>query len=76
MQIVPLQVLDPVFDLVLLFLLLVVGLVVIVLLAKFLIFILPAGIIALVVWFLTGSVFWAGVAFLLVALISLIRRGG
>ncbi len=70
----PLQVLGPLYDIAFLVLLLVVGLVIIILLAKVLLFILPAGIIALVVWFLTGSVFWAGIAFLVVALISLARR--
>ena len=71
---ITLQVLGPLYDIAFLVLLLVVGLVIIILLAKVLLFILPAGIIALVVWFLTGSVFWAGVAFLIVALISLARR--
>ncbi len=70
----PLQVLGSLYDLVFLFLLLVIGLVIIILLAKVFLFILPAGIIAVVVWFLTGSVFWAGVAFLVVALFSLLRR--
>jgi hypothetical protein len=64
----------PLYDLLLLFLLLIVGIVVIILIAKVILFILPAGIIALVVWFLTNSFFWAGVAFLVVAFISLIRR--
>ena len=62
------------YDLALLFLLLIIGIVIIILIAKVLLFILPAGIIALVVWFLTGSLFWAGVAFLVVAFISLLRR--
>jgi hypothetical protein len=64
----------PLYDLLLLFLLLIIGIVVIIIIAKVILFILPAGIIALVVWFLTGSFFWAGVAFLIVAFISLIRR--
>ena len=61
-------------DLALLLLLVIIGIVIIILIAKVLLFILPAGIIALVVWFLTGSMFWAGVAFLVVAFISLVRR--
>jgi hypothetical protein len=69
-----LVVLGPLIDVAFLLLLLVIGLVIIILLAKVFLFILPAGIIALVVWFLTGSVFWAGVAFLVVALISLLKR--
>jgi len=62
------------YGILLLFLLLLIGIIIIVLIAKVLLFILPAGIIALVVWFLTGSLFWAGIAFLLVAFISLLRR--
>lgn len=71
---VALVVLGPLIDVAFLLLLLVIGLIIIILLAKVFLFILPAGIIALVVWFLTGSVFWAGVAFLVVALISLLKR--
>jgi hypothetical protein len=69
-----LAVLGPLFDIAFLILLLVVGLVIIILIAKVLLFILPAAIIALIVWFFTGSVFWAGVAFLVLALISLAKR--
>jgi len=62
-------------DLALLLLLVIVGIVIIVLIAKILLFVLPAAIIAAIVWFLTGgSLFWAGVAFLVVAFISLLRR--
>ncbi|MGC8939496.1 MAG: hypothetical protein ACP5IM_01625 [Candidatus Bathyarchaeia archaeon] len=46
----------------------------IVLVVKILLFVLPATVIAFVVWLLTGSLFWAGVAFLIVALISLLKR--
>ncbi len=69
-----LTVLGPLTDIAFLILLLVIGLIIIIVLAKVFLFILPAGIIALVVWFLTGSIFWAGIAFLVVALISLLRR--
>ena len=62
-------------QLAILFLLVVIGIVIIVVVAKIILFVLPAGIIALVVWFLTGgSLLWAGVAFLVVAFISLLRR--
>lgn len=74
MSFMTLVVLGPLIDIAFLLLLLAIGLVIIIVLAKVFLFILPAGIIALVVWFLTGSVFWAGVAFLIVALISLLRR--
>jgi hypothetical protein len=67
-------VLGPLLDVVFLVLLLVVGLVIIILLAKILLFVLPAALVALIVWFFTGSIFWAGVAFLVLALISLVKR--
>ncbi len=74
MNFMALTVLGPLTDIAFLILLLVIGLIIIIVLAKVFLFILPAGIIALVVWFLTGSIFWAGIAFLVVALISLLRR--
>ena len=62
-------------QLAILFLLVIIGIVIIVVVAKIILFVLPAGIVALVVWFLTnGSLLWAGVAFLVVAFISLLRR--
>ena len=61
-------------QLAILFLLVVIGIVIIVVVAKIILFVLPAGIVALVVWFLTGSLLYAGVAFLVVAFISLLRR--
>jgi len=58
-----------------LLILLVIGLIIIVVIAKVLLFFLPAVIIAAVVWFLTDfSLFWAGVAFLIVAFLSVFRR--
>jgi hypothetical protein len=62
------------YELLFLFLLVVIGLVIIILIAKVLLFILPGAIIALVVWFLTGSLLWAGIAFIVVSIISLARR--
>ena len=62
-------------QLAILFLLVIIGIVIIVVVAKIILFVLPAGIVALVVWFLTGgSLLWAGVAFLVVAFISILRR--
>jgi len=55
--------------------LLIIGIIIIVVIAKVLLFFLPAAIIAVVVWFLTGyDLFWAGVAFLVVAFLSIFRR--
>jgi hypothetical protein len=62
------------FEIAILLFLLIVGLVIIVVIVKVLLFVLPGAIIALVVWLLTGSLFWAGVAFLIVAFISIVRR--
>lgn len=66
--------LPSIYELALLLLLLIIGIALIILVVKILLFILPAGIIAVVVWFLTGSFFWTGVAFLVVALILLLKR--
>jgi hypothetical protein len=63
----------PVIDLIMGFGLLVVGVIVIMLIGA-LIFLLPAAILAVVVWFLTGSMFWAGVVFLVIAVISLLKK--
>lgn len=52
--------------------LLIIGILVIVLVVGVFIVLLPAIIAAIIVWFLTGSFFYAGIAFLVVALISLI----
>ena len=63
------------FEIIALLILLAIGLIIIIVVAKVLIFFLPAAIIAAVVWFLTGySFFWAGVAFLVVAFLSVLRR--
>jgi len=61
-------------DAVLLLILLVIGIAIIVVIAHVFLFALPAAIIAVIVWFLTGSLFLGGLAFLVVALISLVRR--
>jgi hypothetical protein len=52
--------------------LLVIGILIIVLLVAAAIVLLPAIIVAVLIWFLTGSFFYAGIAFLVVALISLV----
>jgi len=54
--------------------LLVIGIIIIVVIVKVILFFLPAALIALVVWLLGGSLFWAGIAFLIVAFISLAKR--
>ncbi|HMK94243.1 MAG TPA: hypothetical protein VK536_02460 [Candidatus Limnocylindrales bacterium] len=57
----------------LLVVLIIIGLVIIVLIKLFLVLI-PAIIIALIVWFLTGNLFWTGIAFVIVALLSIAAR--
>jgi hypothetical protein len=52
--------------------LLVIGVLIIVLLVAAAIVLLPAIIVAVLIWFLTGSFFYAGIAFLVVALISVV----
>jgi hypothetical protein len=74
MPIINLPGLPALYELLFLFLLVIVGLVIIILIAKVLLFILPGAIIALVIWLLTGSLLWAGIAFIVVSVISLVRR--
>jgi hypothetical protein len=56
--------------------LLVIGILVIVLIVAAAIVLLPAIIVAVLIWFLTGSFFYAGIAFLIVALISAVAMAG
>jgi hypothetical protein len=53
-------------------LLVIIGILVIVLIVAVALVLLPAIIVAIIVWFLTGSFFYAGIAFLVVALIGLV----
>jgi len=63
------------FEVIALLILLVIGIIVIIVIARALLFFLPAAIIAAVVWFLADfSLFWAGVTFLIIAFISVVRR--
>lgn len=54
--------------------LLVVGVLIIIFIAKVIWFFLPAGIVALIVFILTGDLMWTGVSFLAVAFISLLKK--
>ncbi len=65
---------SPLIELMILIFLLVIGLIIIIAIAKVIFFFLPAAIFGLVVWFLTQSPFLAGVVFLIVAFISLVKR--
>ena len=57
----------------LLFILIIIGLIIIVLIKLFLVLI-PAIIVAAVVYFITGDLFWTGIAFVIVALLSIIAK--
>ncbi|MCW4031482.1 MAG: hypothetical protein NWE80_03865 [Candidatus Bathyarchaeota archaeon] len=48
--------------------------IIIILLIRLLLMLIPAGLLALVVWFLTGSPFWAGITFLIVAALSILKK--
>ncbi len=62
------------FDIPFLIILVIIGLVVIVLIKLFLVLI-PAILVAIIVYFLTGGdLFWTGIAFLVVALLSLLSK--
>lgn len=61
-------------ELIILFILLIIGLAIIIFIVKLIFIFLPAAIIGFVVWWFSGSLFWAGIAFLLVALVSIVRR--
>jgi len=71
---IPLPGLPPLLELIALLFLVVIGIIIIIVIAKVLLFFLPAAIIAIVVWFLSGSLFWGGVAFLIIAFISVVKR--
>lgn len=55
--------------------LLIVGIIIIVVLAKVLFFLLPAAIVAVIVWLTTGgNEILAGIAFIAIAVISILKR--
>jgi hypothetical protein len=54
--------------------LVIIGLVILVLVVGSIILFLPAAIVAFVVWFLTGDLFLAGVAFLIIAVLMIVFR--
>jgi hypothetical protein len=60
-------------DLTVLVILIIIGLVIIILVKLFLVLI-PAILVAIVVYFLTGDLFWAGIAFLVVAALSVLSK--
>ena len=63
----------PQIDLIALVVLVIIG-IIIILLIRLLIMLIPAVLLAIVVWFFTGSLFWAGIVFLIVAALSLLKK--
>jgi hypothetical protein len=61
------------FDWAFLIVLIIIGLVIVILIKLFLVLI-PAILIAIVVYFLTGDLFWTGIAFLVVAALSVLSK--
>lgn len=61
------------FDIIALIGLVILGLIIIFLL-KLLLILIPAALVAFVVWYLTGSIFWAGIAFLIIAALSILKK--
>ncbi len=61
------------FDIGFLIILVIIGLVIIILIKLFLVLI-PAIIVAVIVYFFTGDLFWTGIAFVVVALLSLVAK--
>ncbi len=53
--------------------LIIIGLVIIFLIRLVLILI-PAAIVAFIVWFLTGNLWWAGIAFLVIVALSILKK--
>ena len=68
----PLAILTGIADIFGSLILVIIGILVIVLVVGALLVLLPAIIVAVVVWLFTGSFFYAGIAFLIVAIISLV----
>ena len=60
-------------DIIALFVLVIIGIIIILLIRLFLMLI-PAVLLAILVWFFTGSLFWAGVTFLIIASLSILRK--
>lgn len=60
-------------DITFLIILVIIGLIIIILIKLFLVLI-PAIIVAVIVWFLTGDLFWTGIAFLAVAALSVLAK--
>jgi hypothetical protein len=62
------------FNVIALVVLVIIG-IIIILLIRLLLILIPAVLLAIVVWFLTnGSLFWAGITFLVIAALSILKK--
>ena len=48
--------------------------VIIILVIRLLLILIPAALVAFVVWYLTGNTWWAGIAFLVIAALSILKK--
>jgi hypothetical protein len=63
----------PQFDVIALVVLVIIG-IIIILLIRLLLILIPAVLLAIVIWFFTGSLFWAGITFLVIAALSILKK--
>ena len=47
---------------------------VIIFIIRLLLILIPAAIVAFVVWYLTGNLWWTGIAFLVIAALSILKK--
>lgn len=53
--------------------LIIIGLIIIIVI-RLLFVLIPAALVAFIVWFLTGSLWWAGIAFVIIAALSILKK--
>jgi len=63
----------PQIDIIALVILVIIG-IILIMLIRLLIMLIPAVLLALAVWFFTASLFWAGMTFLVIAALSILKK--
>ena len=63
----------PQIDIIALVVLVIIG-IIIIMLIRFLLMLIPAVLLGLLVWFFSGSLFWAGITFLVIAALSVLKK--
>jgi hypothetical protein len=61
-------------DIIALIILIGIGLVILIFVVKLVLMFIPAAIVAFIVWFFTDNLWWAGIAFLVIAVLSIARK--